>query len=492
MTGGGAGCTVAMGVDKDVVRQAVVPFLEAPCLKGITTKDFVRFKKKRELYEDKLAEKNRVENTDTPATSYKASIDKLLLKNFLIARWILADSVDDITEEALRKCVDDRAKIADEDTSLRSVNKVVNDVRMNMSLKNTEDRIWDLMNRYTATLENAGIYDLPESRPHVAIKHILERVKPFDLRKRMKEEIQWQKSDGRLKTDFGEFMRELVKRGKRLDNEKRGLSGGNLSESDSDFAIDSDTEDEERHSKKRREKSKRKFRRSKSASRKRSHNDSDSTRESDGSSKKKARKHPLKCLNPDCEESHFVKYCSKTTPQQKKVLLEAHRAKLNKQRARKDDSGSPARNLMHLDLSQSERSVSLFTATFASGNVQAVVLIDQGATHNILPQRLLQLIVRADSHTKVSELASEEAYSTAAKDGPKIHVRHKAQTDVELRVRHGARLLIRGVEWKVSEEDMSYVVIGNELLKAMGIDNDVLIQAVMDRNDGVVDEPRGP
>ena len=38
----------------------------------------------------------------------------------------------------------------------------------------------------------------------------------------MKEEIQWGKNDGSLKSDFGEFMRELVKQGKKLENEKRG------------------------------------------------------------------------------------------------------------------------------------------------------------------------------------------------------------------------------------------------------------------------------
>ena len=489
MTGrdGNGGPNSNRGQEDDVVRQTVVPFLEAPRLRGITTKDFVRFKKKREIYEVRLSEKNRVENSNTPATSYKASIDKLLLKNFLIAKWVDAASVEDISEESLKKCVEERAKRADEDTSLHAVNKVVGNVYMDVTIKNSEDRIWDLMNRYTASLENAGIFDLPETRPHVAIKHILKRVQPKVLKTRMKEEMKWQKSDGKLKNDFGEFMRELVKQSKKLEDDKKGPPGENFSDSDPGCSLDSDSGDEISPARKRRAKKRRNFQRSNSQGSRRKEGEIKSAQNGEGSAAKRAKRIGVKCLNPECGENHYVRFCRKTSDEQKKCLLRAHRAKRNTEGKAKGYGSNPKGSLMQLERPSPTRSVSVFTAVFCKGAVESVVLIDQGSTDNVVPARIFELIAKAEPQVKIVNLPRAEQYSTAVKGGAKVHVRREVCADIELRVRHGAKLLIRGVEWKVSDEDMAFVVIGNRLLKAMGIDNDVLISAVMDRHDGVID-----
>ena len=86
----------------------------------------------------------------------------------------------------------------------------------------------------------------------------------------------------------------------------------------------------------------------------------------------------------------------------------------------------------------------------------------------------------------ITSLPGVESCSTAAADGPKVQVKSEIRANIELGVRHGARLLIRDVYWKLSEEEMDYNVIVNVILKAMGIDNNVLIGTVMDRKNLVV------
>lgn len=89
------------------VCQAIVETLEAPRLTDIKTEDFVKFKE-RSIYRRRGLDKNKEYNDDVPLTNYRDSTDDSILELFLIASWVDASSVDTITEEQLRNCLEER------------------------------------------------------------------------------------------------------------------------------------------------------------------------------------------------------------------------------------------------------------------------------------------------------------------------------------------------------------------------------------------------
>lgn len=202
------------------VKQTIVTNLEAPRLKGVSTKEFNQFFRLRELYEKQIAERNREPGLNLTATSYRASIDDSDLRIFLTAGWVEATDISSITEEQLRECVKKRSVREVGGEQLHIVEEAVKDVKMNLSIAEAEDRVWTLHRKYLQTLEGAGFSDLPKTKPHIAIAHILKRVKPNTLRVRMKNIVLWRKDDNFDKKDFGAFMRELASQAKKLENEQ--------------------------------------------------------------------------------------------------------------------------------------------------------------------------------------------------------------------------------------------------------------------------------
>lgn len=224
------------------VRQTIVTNLEAPRLQGVATKHFTAFLKKRELYEKQVEEKNREPGVKITATSYRASIDDSYLRIFLTAEWIKAESLDKITEEQIKDCIKKKAFYKPEEYELDRIDHLVRKVKMDMALKDAEDRVWSLHHHYLEVLEAAGMADLPTQKPHIAIKHILKRIKPYQFRQRMRSILQWRKDGDFGKKDFGAFMRVLAEQAKNLEQEK-GSSGGYGDSSGSDTSDDSSDED---------------------------------------------------------------------------------------------------------------------------------------------------------------------------------------------------------------------------------------------------------
>lgn len=134
---------------------------------------------------------------------------------------------------------------------------------------------------------------------------------------------------------------------------------------------------------------------------------------------------------------------------------------------------------------------SLFSATFSEGAVESVVMVDQGSDGNIMPPAVFELIQQADPNLDVVSLAPAHTYSFINKDeGSGLTCRKKITADIHLRIRHGVKLILRGIEWKVSNEPAEFVVIGPELLQAIGCDNKAMLLAACDKNDGVINVPK--
>ena len=178
----------------ETIRQTIVTNLEAPRLTGVSTKEFVKFKKARELYEQQVEEKNREPGVSIVATSYKASIESALLRIMIAAEWVPVKSIDEITEEHLISCVEAQAVYKPSNYEAERIDDIVADIKMDTSVKDSSSRVWTFYQRYLTRLENHGIGDLPDANPQVVIKQLLNKVEPEELRLRMKAIAFWQKA----------------------------------------------------------------------------------------------------------------------------------------------------------------------------------------------------------------------------------------------------------------------------------------------------------
>lgn len=61
--------------------------------------------------------------------------------------------------------------------------------------------------------------------------------------------------------------------------------------------------------------------------------------------------------------------------------------------------------------------------------------------------------------------------------------------DIQLKIRHGTTLMLRGVDWLVSDIDSEQVIIGRPLLDAIGCSNRDMLTAVCDHNNGMIIVP---
>lgn len=178
------------------VRQTIISSVEAPRLRGVSTNHFIDFKKRREIYEMQIVEKNTDPATNIPLVSYKVSIENADLRLFIAAGWIQAPSIENITEMQIRKCIQDRGYLLLDDEHLYLIDEAIWPLDMKINIMEAEDRVWTLHRDYLSLLKRAGYEELPNTKPHIAIGHIMKRIKPTPLRNHMKSVAKWKKNEG--------------------------------------------------------------------------------------------------------------------------------------------------------------------------------------------------------------------------------------------------------------------------------------------------------
>ena len=117
---------------------------------------FIEFKKKRTIYEAQVEEQNKEDVVQITETTYKNSIDRMLLSTLWHAGFITSASIEAINENDIKACIEDKCVIPDENTVISTIEATVNDVRIKTKVKPEESRIWTLVLAYRRALENAG------------------------------------------------------------------------------------------------------------------------------------------------------------------------------------------------------------------------------------------------------------------------------------------------------------------------------------------------
>ena len=196
--------------EENIVRQTTVVGLEAPHLKRIDVPSVAQFLKKRERYAAQILEKHEQGDLLVKAISYKNSVDRAVQNLLWRGKFLNATSVEAITEDQLKKCLEDRAKVEISELCKEEWDRIVKDVKMDMSIKDARGRVWQLAMDYEEKLKAEGYHGVLEKCPEAAISHLRDRTKPARLHNRMEDLIVMRAQEKLRKNDFYKYMEVLV------------------------------------------------------------------------------------------------------------------------------------------------------------------------------------------------------------------------------------------------------------------------------------------
>lgn len=93
-----------------IVKETVISCVEAPRLKGISTRHFIEFMRLIKLYEKQIEVKWKHLKEDIIPMSHRALIKDDDLKNFIAVEWVQCSSMDELSKMQIKQCVDERSK----------------------------------------------------------------------------------------------------------------------------------------------------------------------------------------------------------------------------------------------------------------------------------------------------------------------------------------------------------------------------------------------
>lgn len=290
------------------VRQTIVETLEAPRLCGLETKDFVKFKSLREIYKRQVREKRAEEGSHTPLTSYTNSMEDSILELFITFQWVLENSVAEITEKSLELCVKEKACVNEENYNLVLIENSLKYIRNDKNVTSWEGQVLKLALQYQNLIKELGHGEFIKKRPNLAVKHIISGISHVNLRKwalmvyKLKEE--------EYKSNYGRFMRDLVKAAKLIDLHELSIihdqdeKAGHFTSDDENSSDEEDPITEK----------------------------TDKNSERSGSKLEK-RKGPA-CLNRLFSGFHFIKDCPITSDELEKTLRDEYHEKKRKKESK--------------------------------------------------------------------------------------------------------------------------------------------------------------
>ncbi|KAI0558754.1 hypothetical protein FGB62_189g043 [Gracilaria domingensis] len=404
--------------------------------------------RKRKRYEEQIAEKNK-EGLNVIPASWKMSITETVMETMLEGRFIDADSIDDVTDDMIKACLTEKSKIAQNRIRLDHWDKIVKDVKMDMTIDDAEGRVYNLVVNYRNALRDHGYSEAITKNPEVAIKHIRERVKPRRFQEHMEGILRIESHAGLHKKDFGAYVRRLAEEADKFEYVQRN----------SKDVINESIMPINTHA---------------TGKRKRDGNE-------DQRSTRPRKEVPLCWNKAKCSgERHYINKCPKSTAEEKKAFLKKY----------KDSKEKRSENQSVKKVGGDEqRSSTVFDAYFCHGKLESEVTADQGASANIMPKQFYEELKKGDGVKAVHKLGRQATFDVYNKNAPPITCDWRVTADVSLEIRHGKTMMLRNVDWLVANECTSGIVIGRQLLNALGLNNRVLLTAAMSRVGADVDIP---
>ena len=262
-----------------------------------------KFKTNRAIYERRVKDKQTDEGVKISLTSYKNSIDRSLLELFILYQWVPQKSIAAIKESSLKSCIECKSVVKEKVYNLGLIEKDLKYLGMDKKVSSWETQTQKLVLKNQQMMLNLGYSTFIQIRAQIAVKHIISKVKHPPLRKRILSQYELQKEE--LKEDFGLFVRTSADEAKLIDRSELSNSAIQPAESDTLYSDEEvfgipDINDEPE-----------------------THDDSGNDKESTPSKKRK-RTEP-DCLNPECDEQHYLKDCPNTDDSTKEKLWKEYR-----------------------------------------------------------------------------------------------------------------------------------------------------------------------
>ena len=445
---------------------SLVKELRHPILKSILAKDVVQFKAKYAAYEHQIDELNvhRTPSTQLKPTELQHCIDPPLLKSLLRLGVFNAhveqvagesNTIDNITElnhDVVKVWLEDRSMVDEADIAAR-VSMALSEVKHKPNRADALGAVTTFFADILTKLEEHGCDIVVDTAGKELARQVLPLIQPKSVREVL--DTEWKFWAPKDKNDFMKFQKYVtasVVEAAKWTN-KRGFEA-------------EETGDPEGSSNKKRRgaggSQKQQGKQGNGEAGKGSGGSNDKGKDAKSSQWKK------KCLNPNCDKVHRVRDCEDTPKQLADELLEKLKNK---------KKGGSAKAVV---LKASDGS---FKYTQADGrwkavlgdNTEVIARGDVGADFSCIPRSLLKNLTQDNKQPEEKKL-DQALFLEGATEKVKMRATGMVRADVTLQL-NCAPLRLRNTEWLILDDDMSEILLGRPLLKALGFDVDEHLEA---------------
>jgi hypothetical protein len=181
-------------------------------------------------------------------------------------------------------------------------------------------------------------------------------------------------------------------------------------------------------------------------------------------------KHP--CLKKECKGKHRIKECPNTSEELKQQLLDEFYA--NK---RKNAGKTSAVVLQSADGTLDHSSAKGRWSATIGDNTRVVALGDIGADYSCIPRSLVPTIIQDGVRISESKLPSTVSLEGDVKNS---HITAKSIVRADLTLQFNCGLILRQTEFLALDQEMSEILFGRPLLKAIGFDLEAHLETSLD------------
>ena len=171
----------------------IVAQIEYPVLKKLGKQNIRKFLTERRSYVREIEERNAQGNgTVGRPVSLNFSVDPSILESLVELGQLgpAVKSVSEVTDAVLSTWLEKHSDLKKDGLSASQVQAIVDrSLRINMSEKDTEQRIIMLFADYRGILRNHGLAWIVDENPKTAVNHIVDALKPSILKKRIKDDL---------------------------------------------------------------------------------------------------------------------------------------------------------------------------------------------------------------------------------------------------------------------------------------------------------------
>lgn len=446
---------------------SLVKELRHPILKSMLAKDVRLFNIKYEAYVHQIDELNvnRAPSNKLKATSLhhclEPSLAKALVRLGVFNEHVAANppgsgsiaNVGELNHDIVKVWIADRVIVDEADIASR-VGVALAEVSFKVNRADARGAATTFFADVLTKLEEHGCDTVVDNSGKELSRQVLALVEPKSVRAVLEEEWKfWPPAD---KNDFMKFQRYVTNS---VIEAAKWLNGKHARD-------DSKTEEEAAKSKKRHKGKKSKGQ----VTGKEDHpgdqvEDANKGGKDESKASSKQEKWKPSCLNPECGGKHRVLKCPTTSREKAKELI----AKYKKEK--EERSGKVAAIVLksHDGTFVNAKLDGRWEATLGD-NMKVVARGDVGADFSCIPRKLVKDLKTNGDRPKETKL-DKPIILEGATTKHKTRAASMIRSDVMLQL-NCAPLRLRNIEWLILEDDMSEILLGRPLLKAIGFDVD--------------------